>query len=278
MSMAIPLRLLLAGFAVLQPECGTSEHVFGNDEASLMHTPMHSFRSSKKQANSTEHEILRRTARSSASKISFYHRMEHQIELELAPVGVLPMKNKLLLAIIELTVLGICGVDRCYMGQLSIGLLKGCTMGGCLVWLVLDWIMISLTMLSWSTTINTMGYRADFEDDWTISAAGALTIIALVFECSCGVWRRNTLREEPLDEKLDLEELPGDFAEMYPDDISVLSSEQGTKESQLRGATHAHVNEITQTADDSKAEANDIVKFFEAMRKRGGSPTAHSSS
>ena len=199
-------------------------------------------------------------------------------ELELAPVGVLPVKNKLLLAIIELTLLGLCGVDRCYMGQLSLGLLKGCAMGGCLVWLVLDWIMIIVTMLSWSTTINTVGYRANFEDNWTISTAGALTIVGLIFEFSCGVWRRNLFRDEVLDEKLDLDELPGDSAEMGSNDVSLRSSEEVIKGSQVLGATDAHINEVTQAVGGRKTEINSIVKFFEAMRKRGGSPTAHSSS
>jgi len=50
---------------------------------------------------------------------------------------------------------------------------------------VLDWVVIMATMLSWSTFIDAVGYQANFEDDWTISAAGMLTVAALVCKLCC---------------------------------------------------------------------------------------------
>eukprot|EP00427_Karlodinium_veneficum_P022051 CAMPEP_0169102348 /NCGR_PEP_ID=MMETSP1015-20121227/22117_1 /TAXON_ID=342587 /ORGANISM="Karlodinium micrum, Strain CCMP2283" /LENGTH=168 /DNA_ID=CAMNT_0009163439 /DNA_START=80 /DNA_END=583 /DNA_ORIENTATION=+ len=64
---------------------------------------------------------------------TFVNDMKTMIELELAPTTI-PVKNKVILAIIEMLFLGFCGIDRCYMGQTCIGIIKGITLGGLGIW------------------------------------------------------------------------------------------------------------------------------------------------
>eukprot|EP00930_Biecheleria_cincta_P005560 TRINITY_DN106490_c0_g1_i1.p2 TRINITY_DN106490_c0_g1~~TRINITY_DN106490_c0_g1_i1.p2 ORF type:complete len:110 (-),score=8.96 TRINITY_DN106490_c0_g1_i1:52-381(-) len=87
--------------------------------------------------------------------------------------------------------LGACGVDRCYMGQVTLGIVKGLTCGGCCVWTCLDWVVITITMLSWSTSLNVVGYHANFEPGWTIHAAAVFTMAMLLFNVSGGVVNRH---------------------------------------------------------------------------------------
>lgn len=142
----------------------------------------HHSHSEMQQATPPQHEMNRQLA--NATGISFYRKVKERIEMELEP-ATLPVKNKLILAAIELSFLGCCGFDRCYMGQITLGVAKGLTLGGFCLWSVLDWVVIMATMLSWSTFIDAVGYQANFEDDWTISAAGMLTVAALVCKLCC---------------------------------------------------------------------------------------------
>ncbi len=43
--------------------------------------------------------------------------------------------------------LGLCGVDRCYLGYWGLGLFKLCTLGGFGVWAVIDLMLISMQVL-----------------------------------------------------------------------------------------------------------------------------------
>ena len=55
-------------------------------------------------------------------------------------------KSKVTLAIIGLLGVSMCGVDRCYMGNVCLGVTKGLTLGGLLVWGIIDSVVIMINM------------------------------------------------------------------------------------------------------------------------------------
>jgi len=110
------------------------------------------------------------------------HRFVKEIEFELYPRR-LPKKNKAALAVLEFLLLGICGVDRCYMGQTCLGVIKGMSLGGLLVWFIIDWLTIIVLDLTWAKEIHAVGYNAVFTDGvggafWVTVVALALTLFA----------------------------------------------------------------------------------------------------
>mmetsp|Transcript_87693 Transcript_87693/g.204024 ORF Transcript_87693/g.204024 Transcript_87693/m.204024 type:complete len:215 (+) Transcript_87693:82-726(+) len=120
--------------------------------------------------------------------------LSKQLEYELHVTAAdIPVKNKLILAVLEMLGLGFCGVDRCYMGQTCLGVLKGVTLGGLTVWATLDYFGIVITCLSMSPSINALGIRGNFRES-TITAAFVLTLVLLVFKLCCtgtGIWIRH---------------------------------------------------------------------------------------
>merc|ERR1712014_379991 len=51
-------------------------------------------------------------------------------------------KSKVVLLMMEIVPLYICGLDRCYLGSICTGILKGMTLGGFGIWVVVDWLYI----------------------------------------------------------------------------------------------------------------------------------------
>merc|ERR1719188_2575505 len=76
--------------------------------------------------------------------------------------------------------IGCCGCDRCFMGQICCGVVKGCTFGGFGVWLLIDFWVCFISCLSKDKEIHTLGYNAVFEKS-TIEGAfiGAILIFIL---------------------------------------------------------------------------------------------------
>mmetsp|Transcript_40480 Transcript_40480/g.127434 ORF Transcript_40480/g.127434 Transcript_40480/m.127434 type:complete len:191 (+) Transcript_40480:62-634(+) len=108
-------------------------------------------------------------------------------------------KNKIILVVLELLGLGLCGIDRCYMGQTCVGVIKGLTLGGMIVWAFLDYIGVIVTCLSRYPSINYLGMRANF-DPSSVTAAFVIVIVAIVLKCCCcclGVRRFTAPREIP---------------------------------------------------------------------------------
>merc|ERR1719310_1245368 len=105
-------------------------------------------------------------------------------------------KSKIVLSIINGLGLGFCGVDRCFMGQVAMGLLKAVTLSGFLVWGITDSIMILVNCIEKADRIDTLGYRALFFKDeiepafWLSITLGLLTLGVIV-----GVGTRVTSRD-----------------------------------------------------------------------------------
>lgn len=100
-----------------------------------------------------------------------------------------PVRRKVMLVLIELLGLGWFGLDRCYMGQHVLGLVKALTGGGLAVWALLDYIVVVFNCFSQAKSIDVVGYRATFQsgdvpDD--VHVAFWISIFFFCFMCFCG--------------------------------------------------------------------------------------------
>lgn len=92
-------------------------------------------------------------------------------------------KSKLILLFIEVFLLGLCGLDRCYIGQFYIGMAKGATFGGLGVWAILDFIAVIVNCLGrYSHMGNFLGFQATFSRG-SIEIAFILVMMLLAFSC-----------------------------------------------------------------------------------------------
>mmetsp|Transcript_34092 Transcript_34092/g.90902 ORF Transcript_34092/g.90902 Transcript_34092/m.90902 type:complete len:180 (-) Transcript_34092:201-740(-) len=71
-------------------------------------------------------------------------------------------KDKAILAIISLLGLSGFGVDRCYLGQIGCGLLKGVTFGGLGIWAIIDGVVVIVNLFTLTDEINSLGFHATF--------------------------------------------------------------------------------------------------------------------
>mmetsp|Transcript_107001 Transcript_107001/g.189501 ORF Transcript_107001/g.189501 Transcript_107001/m.189501 type:complete len:440 (-) Transcript_107001:179-1498(-) len=95
-------------------------------------------------------------------------------------------KSKIALALLEgFFFPALCGVDRCYMGQPILGVLKGLSFGGCMVWYFIDFIAIFINMCQQKEQIDTLGFVARFGND-QVSTALIIMICFLVVHCCAG--------------------------------------------------------------------------------------------
>mmetsp|Transcript_48526 Transcript_48526/g.75574 ORF Transcript_48526/g.75574 Transcript_48526/m.75574 type:complete len:224 (+) Transcript_48526:68-739(+) len=134
---------------------------------------------------STNQSEISEIARSSlvSKSTEFLMDLQKTIDMELRPTTV-PVKNKVILIILEILGLGICGIDRCYMGQFFLGVIKGVTLGGCLIWGAMDYVTIIVDCLGFFHTIDFLGYDAKFGAGQT-TPAFVIALIGLILKC-CG--------------------------------------------------------------------------------------------
>jgi len=110
---------------------------------------------------------------------------EHLIEFSLSTNETDGFKSKLVLSLIEFSCLGLCGIDRCYMGQMQLGLAKGLTGGGLLIWWLLDYGLIAYNCLSSSLEINGLEYSAKFKPGDELAAAFWICVVMNIVSMCC---------------------------------------------------------------------------------------------
>lgn len=119
-------------------------------------------------------------AQSNATSFSFWNnaigrRIQHEIEMQEKP----QKANKLVYAIMTM-LFGMCGCDRCYMGQYCFGVMKGFTLGGFLVWQMIDYIICVVNCLSKDKSIKSLGYNHVFEKDSINTAYYTAAVLLLL--------------------------------------------------------------------------------------------------
>jgi len=98
-----------------------------------------------------------------------------QLEHELKP-GVVPLRNKVVLSLIEVFMLGVLGIDRCYSGQLCCGLVKGLTLGGLGFWAFIDYWVVIVNCLAGMGSLPWVGFNLKFE----VTSVGPAFWVALI--------------------------------------------------------------------------------------------------
>lgn len=88
-------------------------------------------------------------------------------------------KSALTWALIHLFAVHACGIDRCYMGNIGMGVAKGLTLGGCGIWALIDHVVFLYVALQKKPSIDMMGIKANFEQA-SIQGAFIVAIICLV--------------------------------------------------------------------------------------------------
>lgn len=109
--------------------------------------------------------------------------IENAIEYELPQAG--KPRNKVVLAIlVGIPLLGQLGCDRCFLGNVMFGCLKGVTCGCCGIWTAFDFVILAYNLLTLAPGINTMGMKAVFAKD-SISTA-RMVFVGVWLVCVCG--------------------------------------------------------------------------------------------
>lgn len=102
------------------------------------------------------------------------------------------IRNKASLAIVSLLGLGFCGVDRCCMGQIFIGFMKGMSFGGLFLWFLIDYVVIMVNCLFWSRHLNSAAWYTTFQKS-SVLPAFLIVLIVLILKllCACHKPQRN---------------------------------------------------------------------------------------
>merc|ERR550514_1684413 len=104
----------------------------------------------------------------------FKQELTHELEMGDATEG-----NKIILALINGLALGLFGVDRCYAGQVLLGMIKGCTFGGFIIWAVIDFWVIFINCIAHWESMGALGFHMKFEKDH-LQAAFWVALLLLV--------------------------------------------------------------------------------------------------
>jgi len=89
--------------------------------------------------------------------------VQHEIVMPEAPPQGPKVVDKALYILVTMF-FGMCGVDRCFMGQVCLGVLKGLTFGGLVMWQLVDYFVCMYSCLSSAPTIDTLGHDATFKE------------------------------------------------------------------------------------------------------------------
>jgi hypothetical protein len=120
---------------------------------------------------------------------------QHEIEMT---KGDSPKVDKVLYVIFSM-LLGCCGIDRCFMGQIALGCLKGFTFGGLLVWAVIDYWVCVYCALAKMEEIDMVGYQATFKKG-TIDHAFWACVFILIFNL-VGQYRQYQMQKAQMEQQ-----------------------------------------------------------------------------
>lgn len=114
-------------------------------------------------------------------------RMKWELEIPTAGNGT---KSKVVLAFIEAVgVAAFFGLDRCYMGQTIMGVVKGVTLGGFGVWAIVDYVVVAINIFRKEEKISVLGFQGEFyTDNDALQMAVWILVAGMVFKCSVCCW------------------------------------------------------------------------------------------
>lgn len=121
---------------------------------------------------------------------TLYERFRNEIQFEVNPQhGRTPLKSKILLVTMQALVIpSFCGLDRCYMGQPTLGLLKFLTLSGFCVWGAVDYFAILVNSLLKEPSIDSVGFVAEFSADTINNAFFISCSMCVLFGCIVCMW------------------------------------------------------------------------------------------
>lgn len=99
-------------------------------------------------------------------------------------------RNKFVFLVIEVSGLGVFGLDRFYIGDLVncvLGTIKLITCGGCFVWAFVDFAAVIINACDSSTYMNTLAMHAEFEPE-TVAPARVVAFIGIVLASYLAIW------------------------------------------------------------------------------------------
>lgn len=131
------------------------------------------------------------SARANSSIADALQALKFQVryELELGRIGNKPKpKDKRALAAIVMLGFGFFGCDRCFLGQITLGVLKGVTCGGFFCWWIIDSLIIIMNILLFQDSIDTFYMTAAFKKE-TVDAAFWIWLVLFAVNIYVGYLR-----------------------------------------------------------------------------------------
>jgi hypothetical protein len=129
---------------------------------------------------------LRRQAKPASNTLTFSqsiwnNTITNLVQRDIEMVKSKPPKVNKIYYVLFTMIFGMCGCDRCFMGQICLGTVKGFTLGGLFVWQFLDYVVCCVNALQSESDIHEMGYHATFTKD-SIGSAFYVCAVFLTFQ------------------------------------------------------------------------------------------------